>query len=198
MNATSITTLPHRLRETSFREYEDTIAQIVQSFPVVVKCNTGIKSPATFSARLRDAMFSLMTNRWETSKIDFLSFERNYLETIVSHRANGVFAGSREELKKLDELVQKSLTTEQVRLFENIEPEVLPLELNNLTRDELKFLCLLASNRALNRPISIKAAWFDLENKEWFESNFDISLEEKSNEESTTAGIEYTKSYILT
>lgn len=159
--------LPPRLRESSFRRYEPVIAQIVSAFPMAVKINHGAASPVTFTARLRDAMKSLYDHHWTTSSIDVAKFRYNYLDLRVSHRENGVFAGSKAGLDMLSEITDNVAEavpcTEPVKAYQRIDEEVPSLELNNLTRDEVKLLCLLSAQRAFVRPIEITAEWLDSE-----------------------------------
>lgn len=155
--------LPSRLRESSFRRYEHVITQIVSAFPMAVKINHGAASPVTFTARLRDAMKSLYDHHWTTSSIDVAKFRYNYLDLRVSHRENGVFAGSKAGLDMLSEIThsiaEATPCTEPVKTYQRIDEEVPSLELNNLTRDEVKLLCLLSAQRAFVRPIEITAEW---------------------------------------
>lgn len=159
--------LPPRLRESSFRRYEPVIAQIVSAFPMAVKINHGAASPVTFTARLRDAMKSLYDHHWTTSSIDVAKFRYNYLDLRVSHRENGVFAGSKAGLDMLSEITDNVAEavpcTEPVKAYQRIDEEVPSLELNNLTRDEVKLLCLLSAQRAFVRPIEITAEWLGSE-----------------------------------
>lgn len=175
--------LPPRLRESSFRRYEPVIAQIVSAFPMAVKINHGAASPVTFTARLRDAMKSLYDHHWATSSIDIAKFRYNYLDLRISHRENGVFAGSKIGLEAMTAVTHDVFDTnpsiEKLPAFSHrIDEEVSSLELNNLTRDEVKLLCLLSAQRAFVRPIEITAEWLSSEEEvNALLGAFDIALD---------------------
>lgn len=91
---------PHRLRESSFRRFELDIAHIVTSYPSVIELSYKDKgySILTFEARLRDAMKSLFDNGWATVTIDMVKFVQNYVDIVVSHQGEKLFAGGRREI----------------------------------------------------------------------------------------------------
>lgn len=74
------TTLPHNLKQRTFRRFEPLIARAVQNSPEPVFCRPapGL-SMSTFVARLRDSMLSLERFRW-TTEIDLEKFVRLYTD----------------------------------------------------------------------------------------------------------------------
>ena len=69
--------IPNRLSERSFRYYEPVIKQVVDTFPNEVRVKPVGLSINTYVARLRDAMLSYNTYRWE-SNINFGLFQTYY------------------------------------------------------------------------------------------------------------------------
>jgi len=69
-------TLPHRLRESSFRVYEDVISAAVNAFPNTTTIDPSSlgKSSDTVACRLRDAIASYDHFRWSPSKINLIRF----------------------------------------------------------------------------------------------------------------------------
>jgi hypothetical protein len=61
--------IPYRFREATFRRYEPLITEIVACHPrsLAVDANKIGLSPETLSARLRDAVKSLLVNKWPTN-----------------------------------------------------------------------------------------------------------------------------------
>jgi hypothetical protein len=94
--------IPHRFRETSFRDYEPFIASIVQAYPNAVKAIPKLfnKAQVTFSCRLRDAIKSYKDNHW-SSYIDRVRFDSIVDSIVVSERNDGsVLSGSKEGIER--------------------------------------------------------------------------------------------------
>ena len=83
-------TLPFRLSERCFREYEPYIAQAMHVLPssYQVLPRSG-RSQNTVEARLRDSIRSLMQFRWTTS-VDMVKFERVYDDLVVRRDGENV------------------------------------------------------------------------------------------------------------
>lgn len=91
-------TLPHRFRESSFREYEPFINSIIERWPEVYRIHPSHykKAQTTLACRLRDAMRSLSTNRW-TASLDIDKFNEVYPLIVVSERTDGsILCGTKE------------------------------------------------------------------------------------------------------
>jgi hypothetical protein len=88
--------LAYRFRESTFRQYETHIHEVVDRYPDVVM----FKPPnlETFSCRFRDSMKSLVENGWETS-IDIGKLLASYNQIAVSIRGDIVLIGNRTSLR---------------------------------------------------------------------------------------------------
>lgn len=164
--------LPSRLKESSFKNYENHIALAVHDFPAVVVFESIQGSVATFVARFRDAMSSLHTYNWATITIDMDKFRACYLDLAVSHYETKAITGSRTRIREYKSKGSEGWQSNPVR-----EGVVEPVELPNLSREEIKFLCRLASQRLLSCPIVVSG--IDEENAQYFEENFDVRVDKR-------------------
>lgn len=139
--------LPSRLRESSFRKYENFIAEGIKNFPQ----HTTFPAPAsgkpnltTFCARFRDALSSYKTYKWPSKVIDEEKFKK-FNDNISI------------KLKVETNAVEFSLRTSAHQTLV-IKAPVKPVNapdcvLTNLNEDEVKAFCLLLSNKRLNGPV---------------------------------------------
>lgn len=199
MNSTSTdikSSLPSRLRESSFRTYERHIHSAVVAFPnVVIFMQKDDSSLITFASRLRDAMASLVMYRWTSDKIDMDRFDELYPKIKVSHVVHDrVVVGSIEAIKQYykDNNI-KNLPPSQFESFtpspalkvsastplsSSVSPEVIPTHVP-LSQDvhdkgvELKLLAGLAALRLLSQPVVLE---IDVEQAQWLEDNYDVVL----------------------
>ena len=190
MNPTNNKNLPSRLRESSFRRYEQHIQTAVASFPnVIVISEKYGASLVTFASRLRDAMASLVMYHWESQIIDMDKFDEIYPKLKVSHvMPDRVVVGSAECIKEYYQ--QQNLPPDQFECLTNTSvvsqttskisassPDssiAVAVSLSQDTHDkgvELKLLAGLAALRALSQPIQIE---IDNEQATWLEDNFDV------------------------
>lgn len=131
--------LPHRLRESSFRRYEQAIHSIVESWPSVVILDPGPLSNETYSARLRDAIQSLLQYNWPTS-IDVHKLRKLRHEIVVSNRDGTIVAGPRHNARPpLQPVVQSAQT----------------LSLTNPTSSSIEEVCRALSERR-SAPVNLK------------------------------------------
>ena len=98
--------LPHRFRESTFRDYEPFINRLVEkaviSWPTCIKIDPSLfsNSHATFVGRLRDALVSYHNHNWP-SMINRNTFERIFPETQVSERTDGtILFGEKGAIKR--------------------------------------------------------------------------------------------------
>lgn len=141
--------LPHRLRETQFRRYEDLIARIVTVFPsciIVDPQKHYTIAPSTFAGRLRDAMKSLKDNDWDSVKVNRTTFLAVVDSVVVRERSDGLVAiGNRD-------------TTLAKPAKPNDVPIDVPVSDNKLIigDETLKhFICMLAHRRLLRTPVEV-------------------------------------------
>lgn len=157
--------LPSRFNERTFRFYEPCIAKIVAQYPMVSVFNPRNydRSLSTFSNRLRDAMTSLAENNWTTS-INLSRFKEIYHSLRVATRKNGTVAVGTDTALRNDGITVMPETNE-------------PLDVEYLAdRSPFSLLCLLAHERALNRPIRIQCTDVDAKTAE---TNYDVLLEKQ-------------------
>lgn len=192
MNTTK-SNLPSRLREPAFKRYEEAIQSIVARFPEVTVFDKG--NLVTFSARLRDAMASLVLYRWTTDKVDMDKFDEHYPQIKVSHvMPDRVVVGSAENIKRYYQSILppselESFTTSEIATAKQssavahvsehaMSNAVVSVPLATDTHDrgiELKLLARLAAERLLTQQVQIQIQ-IDAEQAEWLEQSFDVVL----------------------
>lgn len=144
--------LPYRLRESSFRRFELVIKAIVERYPDKTTFNpqSAIDKPlaqCTFACRLRDAMHSLLDNKWKTI-IDFEKFTQIHPQLDVSEQPDGLVAvGPRESLK--------APAMPRVPEIHNMVVEDVQVVIHLETLAERKLIALLASCRLLRHKVII-------------------------------------------
>lgn len=147
--------LPHRFRESEFRRYEDWIQQAIKVFPSALQCFPGGSFPdsvETCSARLRDAMFSVLNNKWKT-KLDLVKLNEIYPKLLVGPRMGYIIVGSRECIKEHDlGFKQKETKKPIVTPSNGVLYELAPVNLET----QMKCICHLAKLKAFNCPIHLK------------------------------------------
>lgn len=158
--------LPSRLSETSFRDYEPVIAQIIATWPKVVKVEAQGKAPITVAARLRDAKLSFERYRWPTTLFDPAAFDKIKDSIRVAHKGDCVYAGSITSLKTLDVKDAQVATASLM--------SAIPLTVEITDNTQLRLIAWLAAKRAFAMPIIL--ANIDEENAEWLEDNFDVDV----------------------
>lgn len=178
-------TLPHRLRETSFRRFEHDIAFIVDRYPMVVELDYKSKgySVLTYEARLRDAMKSLFENGWSTTIIDSVKFFNSYSDIVVSHQTCHIFAGSRKEVNAMRHTTQaqpesQHLGNAMTSPASHFLPSTGELQTFHIECDnEAVLIARLASARVL-LPIQISGVSDSLVQD--LESKFDVAFTKNS------------------
>ena len=114
-------TLPHRFRESTFREYEFFIAQAVNIYPdtFAVNCHILGKASTTFAARCRDSIKSYLSHQW-TSTINRTKMLKIQHDLAVSDRGDGCVAiGSLQKLRH-----SRSTTVEPPQVASAVAPPV--------------------------------------------------------------------------
>lgn len=166
--------LPSRLRESSFRKYEDDIAKIVENFPTAIVF-TPKGNVITYVARLRDAILSFQIYAWESNVIDRAKFAQAYENMVVSHSHENdkVLAGGRLEVKKARLGNEQGILTEFKVGYTQTAVELNETELDS---NQVAFLCLLASKRLLTNPIRTNC--MNAEDKRHLEDEFDVMIED--------------------
>ena len=194
MNPTNTNNLPSRLKESSFRRYENTIQHAITEFPEVIiykENDLGI-SCSTFASRLRDAMASLVMYRWTSEVINMDKFDELYSKIKVSHVIpNIVVIGSLESIKQFYKnenlppsqfecltrtsvVDANSQTTPVASIAGNSEAVVVSLSQDTHDQGvELKFLAGLAASRLLNSAVEIQIT---AEIAKSLEDNYDVVL----------------------
>lgn len=192
MNPTDKLNLPSRLRESTFKQYEKVIAHAVVTMPhCFIQQQEQVKgSLATFASRLRDAMASLATYRWESEIVNMDKFEELYPLIKVSHiMPDRVVIGSAEAIKLhyqqnlppnqfecFTSSTQASVVDSKSIVNETTLNASVIVSLSQDTHDagvELKFLADLAALRLLNSVVEIKIS---AEQAQYLEDNFDVVL----------------------
>lgn len=162
--------LPSRLRESAFRKYEETIRTIVQEYPAVVQVSLNGLATVTVAGRLRDAMASLYKYRWQTD-ISMGKFLEVYPTVIVTHRGTALFAGSKEELNRLNPTMPAVATPVRLGLTPVQEEPAI------LDETQLAVICDLVAKRQL---ASFTFKWngelLDTQIKK-LEENYDIRID---------------------
>ena len=162
-------TLPQRFSEKAFRRYEHVIAQIARDFPKAVHVNPSAFGLAgeTVRARLRDAITSYAEHIWQSIVIDRPSFERiSPSDLVVSLRPKGsVVVGTRASIRETADVFICPPATDS-------------FDMSELTsRENLSFLCYLAHNQLLRRPVLLSIE--EQQTKTLMEM-YDIVLEHQS------------------
>ena len=80
--------LPARFSDKAFRQYEGVIAEVVQNWPSPTEFTTEL-STETFSARLRDAMWSYKEHDWHSTLIPRDKFLRMFPDRCVRQTTRG-------------------------------------------------------------------------------------------------------------
>jgi hypothetical protein len=143
-----MTPLPHRFNEQSFRRYEKIIAQITKEFPraVFVQPSSLGLAGETVRGRLRDAITSYAIHSWPSTIVDREAFEKiEPSSLVVSLRPDGLVAtGTRESIKSDD--------AEEFSVIDSTSHFDLT---HRGMKDDKDFLCYLAHNQMLKRPVLI-------------------------------------------
>jgi hypothetical protein len=164
--------LPHRFRESSFRDYEDFIRTAINLSPSAYKIDPALhnKAQVTLACRLRDAMRSYKDHNWPCS-FDREKFLHLYDEKklSVSERTDGtILVGSLSAIE--------SFATSSNGVKTPAIPEVKDAEILVLTSIEQKELIMLLSSRRLLAPRMRLFGLTDAE-VEQFQCNYDVALE---------------------
>ena len=167
--------LPQRFRESSFRDYERTIAAAMNVSPVAFKVDPRLlgKAQVTFACRLRDAMKSYKDNNW-SSILDHEKFLIMYesKKLIVSERTDGsILIGS---LSAIDQFTTSSNGVKNPPIAEVKDAPILVL-----TSTDQKNLLMLLSSRRLLAPRMRIFGLSDAE-VEQFQLDYDVALEKTS------------------
>jgi len=167
--------LPQRFRESSFRDYERTIAAAMNVSPVAFKVDPRLlgKAQVTFACRLRDAMKSYKDNNWP-SILDHEKFLIMYesKKLIVSERTDGsILIGS---LSAIDQFATSSNGVKNPPIAEVKDAPILVL-----TSTDQKNLLMLLSSRRLLAPRMRIFGLSDAE-VEQFQLDYDVALEKTS------------------
>ena len=164
--------LPQRFRESSFRDYERTIAVAMNSSPVAFKVDPKLagKAQVTFACRLRDAMKSYKDNNWH-SILDRENFLLMYesKRLIVSERTDGsILIGSTSAIEQF--------ATSSNGAKVSAVAEVKDAEILVLTSTDQKNLLMLLSSRRLLAP-RLRVFGITDSEAEQFQLDYDIALE---------------------
>lgn len=171
MKQTSSQNLPQRLRESTFREYEQIIKLAVDNHPKAITLKPR-GSTLTFIDRLRASKQSLRQYRWITS-IDMTKFELVFDDLIVSHNAdaNTVSFGP------------KVSVSEQISVDDILMPmsdEDTLTQLLEITELEMHTICMLAAKRLLRVPLQVKIVNSNHAGMYW-ENSYDVLVDENGN-----------------
>lgn len=138
--------LAHRFTESSFRNYEDSIKTIVDSWPEPVKF-TPKNSLETFANRLRDAMRSFRTYHWK-SNINWAKFEQVHDQIKVSIQGDGTVLA-------VDKKLNLQATSQVVKAIAE-RPHQTATLLFNPTEKAIEASMTLLMQNAIEAPIEIK------------------------------------------
>lgn len=166
--------LPPRFREKAFRRYEDDLLRALECYPdsILIDPKAYDLSAVTVAQRFRDAKKSLLENNWQT-KIPRKRFEACQEDLIVRETMDGmVKVGPSKEATLLE--VQHNALAEQFGISK--APSLLRevLDMTDQGMNEIRFLCLLASKRALAVKVKIS---IDESSVEFLYDQYDINLE---------------------
>ena len=145
-------TLPGRLRESSFRTFEDDIAAIVNQWPCAVPFTDfhGL-SINTFSARLRDSLTSFHQFHWPSDKVSYADFCVIRERIIVKQLSSGkVLAGSKEEVDAVAE--QEPM----VDPLEEVRGSSVAIVFEVTDAVEKRLLARLAALRVFKQPLILR------------------------------------------
>lgn len=161
-----MTTTPFRLSERNFRFYEPCIKAILEDYPEPVTFDPALseRSPATFSARLRDAMLALAaTPAYNVNLAQRLAPIRCKL--VVKTMSNGhIWVGLPDTPPEKVAVVSGSHA-----------PVIITQEpLDCRGNGSLDLLCWLAHNHALSKPLLVGAGLDDVKE---LENKFDVAFE---------------------
>lgn len=159
---------PFRYRESTFRNYEAAIRQIVEAYPKAVTFTP--RSVETFSCRLRDSMKSLFIYGWQTN-VDTEKFGRCHDGIVVAIRDHEVIAGSLKairEAKPSTDQPPKGFTIEKV--FET---------LTDPAPDLLEATLVLHHYRLKVNPTTVKFTTHRDLRSEGHEMRYDVAIEQK-------------------
>lgn len=152
-----------QLTEKSFRRYEGQIKSIVDSFPNPTAFNPAPLSPNTYAARIRDAIKSLETYKWETVvDVAKLSTIRNDF-SIKINKAGNVVASAKNNLDPVGKPVstsnssQSSSTCRTHHQVSSAELQAFILLLSNQRIDPIK-VCGLSL-----KDINLACVGYDIE-----------------------------------
>lgn len=157
---------PHK-SEKLFRVYEPYIASILVEYPNAVTFTPRTVATTTFTARLRDAINSVLEFEWSTT-INVQKL-REIRRSICILNSGTTVICSRKESKTIDA---------QSAVDENTQSKQFALVLTNPTPEDVKACCMLLSSRAITRPIKLTAVsclYGDVA------SHYDVAIETLSN-----------------
>lgn len=157
--------LPHRFRESSFRNYEGAIDTVVKAWPFAYSFVPD--NVETFSCRLRDAMTSLREHRWSTY-IDMVKFLQIHSSIRVAIKPNGsVRCGPREIDHRSGAPVEEPKTQFPTSGQSVItDPDIRAIE----------SLMYLHHTRILTTPSLIQFTEGEFDPSKW-EENYDVAIE---------------------
>lgn len=143
--------LPHRFRESAFRQYEAIIAAVVKGYPNALSFNPGLYklSSVTFSCRLRDAIKSWNTHHWPTSSFDKDQFDRAFLGGICvseHHDTATVSVGSKASIRVKTNRVLSISAASGVEQSKGTAP----VDVGQIGEQDIVLLAILAERRALS------------------------------------------------
>lgn len=168
-------TLPPRFREKAFRRYEEAIAAAVRAYPQTIEVNPQAfdLSPVTVAQRLRDAKKSYFDNDWDSSSINRKRFEAVHDDLIVRETMSGmVKVGPSKEATVFE--IQRDKLADNFAVIEDLGRFNQVLDMTDQGAPEIRFLCILASKRAL--AVKIKVS-LDESLVESLYDSYDINLE---------------------
>lgn len=143
--------LPYRFRESSFRDFEPFINNIVEAYPNAVKADPSLfkKAQVTFACRLRDAIKSYKDNHW-ISYINRDKFETIVDSIVVSERSDGsILSGSKDGIERFASSGGHQALNHEVALPEGSD------FVADLTKPSKQLLAELSQARKLSPRLTI-------------------------------------------
>ena len=163
-------TIPHRFSLAAFRKYEPVIAQIAVKFPQAVTINPSSMglSGETVRGRLRDAITSCLSNRWQPTTVAYAALlHADASGLVVSLRPDGlVIVGTKETIR-----APKPISLDSI-----VESDAIYDATSWMKPEQIELLCDLAAAKQLKNKVKLSLAddyAVDLQNR------FDIVLEHK-------------------
>lgn len=150
-----MSSLPARFSEKYFRKYEPYIALVTTTWPKPVDFAIN-GSVTTFACRLRDAMRSYHEHKWPSDSINVSVFDQIYRsptskDFVVQEQPDGIVRVCSCNLLLSRDSVKASVNNNNGN--ESLSVSQPPVELLNLTPDDIDLACRFAHSRLLQYPL---------------------------------------------